>query len=284
MKANIKETTFELYINEKRQTSDLAIYECGWEKCNPDHCFGPIKRDYYLLHYITKGAGTYVVDQISYPLKEGMFFLIVPEKNHRYFADPKQPYEYYWIGFHGLEALKMIQEAYLENQYVFTIQNQSGVLDLFEEIRRKDKNDAASKYFLLSAFYKLWGYIVEDRKVNINFKDSSNKEFIGNVMKYIQLHYGEDINVTKLSKMFNINRSHLYRIFNARMQISLEQYIINTRLANSLILLKNRNLSFKEVALQVGFKDYSNFLKAFKKKYQITPKQYRKDPFETEHL
>lgn len=283
MKENIKEITFELYINDKRGTSDLSIYECGWEKCNPNHSFGPTKREYYLLHYISKGEGTYVVDSISYPLKPGMFFLIEPKKTHQYFAKKSNPYEYYWIGFNGLEAFNMIQEAYLENQCVFTIKNNEQVLKLFEEIRKQDKNGTASNYFLLSAFYKLWAYIVGDRKIDTKTKETSNKEFIGKIMKYIQMHYHEEITVTKLSKMFNINRSHLYRIFNARMQISLEQYIINTRLSNSLILLKNKNFTIKEVSLQVGFKDYTNFLKAFKKRYEITPKQYRADPFETEH-
>ena len=40
----------------------------------------------------------------------------------------------------------------------------------------------------------------------------------------------------------------------------------------------------KEVANLVGFKDYKNFLKLFKKIYQVTPSEYRMDPFETEHV
>ena len=102
-------------------------------------------------------------------------------------------------------------------------------------------------------------------------------------MKYIQTHYNEGITVTNIADVFHMNRSHLYRVFKSRMGISLEQYILNTRLTNSLILLKNNMLTIREVANLVGFKDYNNFLKLFKRTYQVTPSEYRKDPFETEH-
>lgn len=284
MKKSVVEKTFELYINEKRQTSDLEIYECGWEKCNPHHDFISSGRDYYLLHYVAKGQGVYQVDNVNYPLKEKTFFLISPNQRHRYFANNEDPYEYYWIGFHGLEATKIIKESLLENQYIFTIDKDEEILTIFRSIRKIDKNSNSSKYNLLSSFYKLFAIIIEERNVNINYKESSTKDVVGEVMKYIQAHYSEGVTVSMIASIFHMNRSHLYRVFKNRMGISLEQYILDTRLTNSLILLKNDMLSVKEVANLVGFKDYNNFLKLFKRTYQVTPSEYRKDPFETEHI
>ena len=283
MKKTVKEKTFELYINEKRHTSDLEIYECGWEKCNPNHDFSSNSRDYFLLHHVSKGQGIYQVNGINYPLKEKTFFLIFPNEKHRYFANSDDPYEYYWIGFHGLEATKIIKEALLENQYVFSINKHEEILKIFRSIRKIDKNAFSSKYNLLSSFYKLFTLIIDERNVEMNFKESSSKDLVGNVMKYVQTHFNEGITVTSIAESFHVNRSHLYRVFKNRKGISLEQYILNTRLTNALILLKNNILTVKEVATHVGFNDYNNFLKLFKRIYHVTPSEYRKDPFETEH-
>lgn len=60
-----KETTFELFYNEKRGNTDLSVYEYGWERCYGDKFFGPTKREYYLIHYIIKGKGIYSIDNIK---------------------------------------------------------------------------------------------------------------------------------------------------------------------------------------------------------------------------
>lgn len=284
VKKTVVEKTFELYINEKRHTSDLEIYECGWEKCNSNHDFSSNGRDYFLLHYIAKGQGVFQIGNVNYPLKEKTFFLIFPNEKHRYFANSDDPYEYYWIGFHGLEANTIIKESLLEKQYVFSVDRHEDILKIFRDIRKVDKNTYASKYSLLSYFYKLFAIIIDERNINTNFKESSSKDFVGNVMKYIQVHYNEGITVSSIADVFHVNRSHLFRVFKKQMGISLEQYILDTRLTNALILLKNNLLSIKEVANIVGFKDYNNFLKIFKRKYHVTPSEYRKDPFETEHI
>ena len=130
MKKTVKEKVFELYINEKRETSDLEIYECGWERCNNNHDFISNGRDYYLLHYVAKGQGVFQVNNTNYPLKEKTFFLISPNQKHRYFANIEDPYEYYWIGFHGLEATKIIKESLLDNQYVFSISKDEEILNI----------------------------------------------------------------------------------------------------------------------------------------------------------
>lgn len=278
-----KNKYFELYINEKRGSTDLSIYEAGWEKCHGKQDFSSAGRDYYLLHYIVKGKGMYIVDNNVFPLHEKMFFLIHPNQAHRYYADSENPYEYHWIAFHGLEAKKMINEALLDKQYVFQINKDEELLKLFEEIRTIDKNTYSTQYMLLSYFYKLLALIIDERKIDESSIEPTSKEFIGSVIKYIQQHYNENINVSSIASYFHINRSHLYRVFSKRMGLSIEKYLITTRLANSLLLLKNKNLTIKQVANLVGFKDYNNFLKLFKNEYKITPKQYKRDPFETEH-
>jgi len=106
---------------------------------------------------------------------------------------------------------------------------------------------------------------------------------VGKVISYVESHYPETISVNKIADILEINRSHLYRVFKKSMGIGLEEYILNVRFTNALLLLKKNEYTTKQIAESVGFQDYPNFLKTFKKRYGVTPKHYRSDPFETEH-
>lgn len=275
--------SFELYINEKRKTPNLSIYECGYEKCAPTHSFGPIKRTYFLFHFVVSGHGTYEVDGKKYPVGPNQFFQIVPGVSHYYHADPNDPWQYYWIGFHGEEAFSLIEECHLKDQWVFSIKKSDEVLALFRRIQSSEKRGPAFHYLLLSSFYDLISLIVDDRVGIPSQKSEDAYDYVGKVISYVESHYPEAISVKKIADILEINRSHLYRVFKKSMGIGLEEYILNVRFTNALLLLKKNEYTTKQIAESVGFQDYPNFLKTFKKRYGVTPKHYRSDPFETEH-
>lgn len=47
---------------------------------------------------------------------------------------------------------------------------------------------------------------------------------------------------------------------------------------SALQLLKENNITMKEIAFELGFTDNAHFCKTFKKYYGITPKEYQKNP------
>ena len=51
------------------QTTDLALYSCGTQKCPPGHSFGPAARPEYHLHVVMDGAGCFQVHGQTWHLK-----------------------------------------------------------------------------------------------------------------------------------------------------------------------------------------------------------------------
>ena len=72
---------------------------CGREVCAPGHTFGPAVREYYLLHYVVRGTGTFRRGQAAYTLRAGELFVIRPWETTIYAADRTDPWEYIWVGF-----------------------------------------------------------------------------------------------------------------------------------------------------------------------------------------
>ena len=53
------------------------------------------------------------------------------------------------------------------------------------------------------------------------------------------------------------------------------EYLMHVRLLNACIALRDTDMCIYEIAYATGFRDLSHFSKMFKKKYRVTPSQYR---------
>ncbi|MBE5733393.1 MAG: helix-turn-helix transcriptional regulator, partial [Clostridiales bacterium] len=71
---------------------------------------------------------------------------------------------------------------------------------------------------------------------------------------------------------FGYERSYLYRIFKNHLGVGIKEYIIKTRMEHAQILLK-QGYSVNKTSLAVGYKDQTNFSKAYKKHFGVPPKK-----------
>ena len=274
--------SFQLYLNDKRSVPSVSIYESGWERCGSGHNFGPVVREYYVFHLIVNGKGVYKVNGNVFELGVGDMFIINPGEEHQYTADVVEPWEYYWIGFHGSDAKMVLDEAGLTGLYKLKIKYFEKLYGIFKSIKEKEKSGSSSTFFLIAKFYEIMS-VIALQHINVNDYQKTNGGIVPLTISYINSHYEQGLSVTKIADALNVNRSHLYRLFKAKMNISIIEYINQLRMTRALLLLKDKQYSIKQVCELAGYNDYPHFLKQFKLKYGITPKEYRKDPFETEH-
>ena len=61
--------------------------QCGYEKCDPSHDYGPATRDHWLLHFVASGKGVFQTPRGKYRLSEGDVFIIHPYEITYYKAD-----------------------------------------------------------------------------------------------------------------------------------------------------------------------------------------------------
>lgn len=84
-----------------------------------------------------------------------------------------------------------------------------------------------------------------------------------------------DMNV-KAEKL-GLSKEYLYRLFRKEMDISLNEYLQNVRLEKAKqYLSESGKYKVYEVCEMVGYEDQVYFSKIFKKKYQISPKEYQR--------
>jgi len=90
--------------------------------------------------------------------------------------------------------------------------------------------------------------------------------------------------ITKLAGSLNLSPSRLRHLFKTETGLSLKRCLIESRLESSRVLLETSVLSVKQIAMKVGYAHMSHFVRDFRRSYQVTPAQYRKQHLNGKHF
>ena len=102
-----------------------------------------------------------------------------------------------------------------------------------------------------------------------------DKEFLDRANTIITNNLSDfNFNVEALSKQIGMSRSNLHIKLKALTNQPASEYIRAQKLAYAEKILKEQLKSVSEVAYEAGFNTPSYFIKCFKEKYGITPKEY----------
>ena len=99
---------------------------------------------------------------------------------------------------------------------------------------------------------------------------------IHDILMYIDSHSQENINIAELAAKCNMSYSYFAKTFHKLYGQSCKEYIEFVRLSKveNLLLFTNYDLTY--ISSETGFSDCSHLIRVFKRKFQMTPKQYRK--------
>lgn len=94
---------------------------------------------------------------------------------------------------------------------------------------------------------------------------------------YIHSHIYEDLSVDELAAAVHLNRHSLSDYFKRDMGISIQDYIIRTRLEEARHLLLDSDMSLSAISALLCYSTQSYFCKKFREKYGMTPQKYRNE-------
>lgn len=95
------------------------------------------------------------------------------------------------------------------------------------------------------------------------------------VKEYINNNFKSEIRLNTLSEMTGMSAVSFSRFFKIRTGKTLSDYIIDIRLGHASRLLVDTTMSIAEICYECGFNNLSNFNRIFKRKKNITPKEFR---------
>ncbi|NQX44318.1 phosphoenolpyruvate hydrolase family protein [Paenibacillus tritici] len=100
-------------------------------------------------------------------------------------------------------------------------------------------------------------------------------DYVEFVKEYVAQNYSDEIVFADLARVAHISRSYLSSLFKKEVGCSFQTYLVNFRIHKAVTLLQAPQLQLSEVAAMVGYPDYAQFSKMFKKLKGCSPKRYR---------
>ena len=106
---------------------------------------------------------------------------------------------------------------------------------------------------------------------------SKKRSEISTVLSYIQANFTKRITLNEGAEKMHFSTSYLSRYFHENVGMTFVQYIKKLRIDLALKLLTNTDTEIIDICYEVGFSSPSTFSNEFKKIYNISPSEYRKD-------
>ncbi len=257
-------------------SSELSVFEVGYEDVHPRAPYQYEQLDYYLLHFIVQGEGLFFINNEIHQLSRGQGFLIPPYTDNNYYPLVGNPWSYRWIGVRGSGAKAIFEKAGL---------GKTNFIYQHEDIRQMDQLFAAAYdyfsrdhlYGALGKFYEIVSALIDDYQQETRLGLSPNQQYVIDAVEILKSEYTDStLRIDTVAERVKVERTYLYRIFMRYLGVSPKSYLIQLRINQAIELLRNTNDAIGDIAIKVGFSSYVQFAKAFQKARQMSPSVFRK--------
>ena len=180
------------------------------------------------------------------------------------------------LAFHlnGVQMLRLVKDAYR----LFLM---SGVFQ--SEYHFEDRETREESFYrkaeLCSSHENLFAYLAEVCRKNMEdacaWFNIEKMRPINQAKRYIKKHFSEGISLEEVSSEVGFSSSYFSTLFRKETGKTFLEYLMDVRIEEAKVLLRESKMTIEMVAKSVGVNDYKRFSKTFKKNTGISPKEYR---------
>lgn len=188
------------------------------------------------------------------------------------------------IGFNGAYLEKMYPE--MRKKHICYLagvaEDKKKLNDLCEEvhqiIEKKSIDYLKLNYLLFGMLVLIYECFVSESVEKENQQDK-NQEKVRDILLYVKQNFREEVTTQSVAAKFGYSREHFSRLFKRFADISFKQYLNEYRLFQAVNDLYTTDKKMMEIAIDNGFPDEKSFYSSFKKKYGLTPSEYKRQKY-----
>ena len=183
-----------------------------------------------------------------------------------------------WLGFNGHQASDIAEKVgFVKGRnHIAPLESIDEVAASIDRILESDEMTDASEMKRVAAMCDTLGSMMEANTCKEIRQNAPEIKCVNKAVRMISESYPEKIRIADIADQVGINRSYLSNLFRQEMGVSPQEFLISFRLEKAAALLKDSHDSIGNIAAAVGYTDPLAFSKAFKQKYGVSPKTFRK--------
>ena len=218
--------------------------------------------DYYDLTIVKSGTLSYKINGQRIWMQAGDVILL-PPKTRRSREALAQSVHYFSFNFYTSEPidLPMFMQGVATHE-IYALFNAFTPHHLSDEKRSHPKATC------------IVGYILEVLD-DIHQRASQNPH-IQKAMDYIDNHISEPLTLSQIASFLHLSKEYVANLFKKETGMTVSRYVNEQKLQRACDLIREMPQNLTEVALSLGYSDYSYFSYIFKKRFGVSPSHFLK--------
>jgi AraC-like DNA-binding protein len=274
----------------RHEPFDIYCFESD-EWAHPVH-----KHTYFEIIFIRDGSGSHLLNDNKWPYKAGDVFFLGPEDYHSFVIDT--PTRFCYIRFtesflqhdsstknqhwqHTINTL--FTSAYQASGPIVQEDRERKILEgLLEVLLHEYESRHKSSYdMMMDSLMKAILTVVARnvlKQTSVTAQAFQKPQLIEELLVYLRhnIHHPEKLRIKTLAERFYYSPAYLSSFFKKQVGESLQQYITKYKLTLIKYRLQNSDVTISEICDEFGFTDESHLTKVFRKHYNRTPSEFRK--------
>lgn len=279
----------------------LAIVDQGYDQREAGEDTGLNKHeDFYALYVVRSGRGIHDINGHPYSLKRGDVYFALPGSVHAYRDYGNLRAEAFCFqtevfSARQLEALRSLSgfwnlqvdgrretgDTLLKRHRLHLSPEQHQRVDrMIEELRgeveRKKSNPAISRILIPQLFFQLLVYLARTHDIQAQGAlPTLHDSGLAQVLRICDEHFAEPLSVPQLAAVMFLSPGRFSEVFSEQMGVAPATYLRRLRLERAQTLLRTTQSTAARIAIQVGFTDATQFSRAFRTAFGLSPSEYR---------
>jgi AraC-like DNA-binding protein/mannose-6-phosphate isomerase-like protein (cupin superfamily) len=262
------------------------------------------KHSEYEFHFIPRGKGTVIMEDTEYPLHEGLFYLTGPNVIHQQEADAKEAMDELCL---HIEITKLTQAESADWGGQWERHEAEMCVNALDALPLKPLADQYNAMAWFLTAYRAWNegqpgafssikqaiiqILLRSSRMssipNITFEPPSrnmNEHRFRVATQFIHDNYASPLTLQEIAERIPISARQLQRIFREQGEESFSAYLENYRLNQVCTAILEGRSPIEQIALEHGFASSNYLYYVFKKRYGLTPKQFKQKQLTEEYL
>lgn len=252
----------------------------------PSETYGPHQHVRIEINYVKKGNCILHLDNESVNFREGEIMIITSGINHLFEAGSAgttlmqleflpEVFSHFDLNI-GDESTKLTPVIlFSEQNRLIKIVNNVRIMRAVQRI--VNELELKGKYYrYLVVMYYAELLILIYRYMDEAYLPICTNDSLKKAIAYIRFNYQSDININDVASYTGISERYLRKLFSHHLNLSPLDYLNQIRINKSIELLRNTELSIKEICFLCGFQSPQYFSRIFKQQMGISPREVTK--------
>lgn len=250
--------------------------------------YGPHRHRRIEINYVKKGNCLLHLDNEVVTFREGEMMIISSDVNHLFEAGSEGTTLMQLEFLPDILSEFILKEGYETNShipsYLSLFSNENKLIKIVNNVRimravQRIVNELETKnvYFqYLVVMYYAELIVLVYRYMDETYLPICTNVGLRKAIAYIRMHFGDAINMADVALKAGVSERQLRNLFTQHLNMTPLAYINQIRVNKAVDLLRNTELSVKEVCFQCGFQSPQYFSRLFKQQTGLTPREITK--------